>query len=84
MLLDYRKEVKEILTGPNPKKIGVQIPMQLNDEIGEKFYHDVYNALQFHNAGKASVQTTTELTASEKIDLHDYLMTTDKHYANLV
>ena len=81
-MLDYRAEVKKILTGPNNTKIGIHLPLHLDLNENHEAYREIHTTLIKHNAGKAFVQTTTELKAGPKMNLHDYLMQADKAYAS--
>ena len=79
--MDWRKAVKDILVSDNTKKIGIHLPLHVDIKSDVKPYQDIYKALVKQNAGKAFLQTTTELTRGPKMDLHDYLMQEDPNYA---
>jgi len=80
---NYRTKVHEILSGPNNKKIGIHLPKHLDLTKDGKAYVDIHDALVKQNAGKAYIQTTTELTRGPKLDLHEYLYDEDPEYSKL-
>ncbi len=79
--MDSRKKLKELLTGPNPKRIILHLASDF-DLTAAKSYEKLLEILERNEAGKAFVHLYNEEKAGERMNLHDYLSQTDKQYAS--